>query len=191
MAGVSKTELTARGLLKHYLPTQKFAYQIRPTKKLGARPYQLLQAYLYNLELYGMEIDIFLPEWRVGIEVQGLQHYRPVEFFTRGDNQVFYDQQWRDSRKVQLCREQGVTLYHLDIFDLTQARFEPFIKQLMKDHGLLEQYRRTTSPRVLFVEAEKLSRAKFKPSSKKEETATPAPSDQMSFMQKFWRLLWS
>lgn len=162
MDRTSHLELTARGLFKHYLPQLTYAYNIRPTKKPGAKRWQVAQANKYGFDLDGLEGDIYIEEWRTIIELQGNQHKREVEFFTKGDNQVFQNQIERDSRKIALCRKQNISLYHAEIFDLLPYRFEPFIKQLMKEHGLYDKFNRTTPPRMLYAIADRLSHAKIK-----------------------------
>lgn len=159
MGRLSKTEAIARGLLRHYLPDATFAFSIRPTTKLGAKEYQITQARKYGFDLEGLEGDILIEEFRTIIEVDGIQHGRLTPHFHRKPHD-FESQLERDRRKIELCKAQGVELHKLDIFDLTQRRFEPFIRELCKRHGRFEHYRRTTPPRVLFVQAERLSRAR-------------------------------
>ncbi|MBF4459509.1 hypothetical protein [Pseudoclavibacter sp. VKM Ac-2867] len=53
-------------------------------------------------------LDIYLPDRNIGIEYQGIQHSRPVDFF--GGKEAFEDQQSRDSRKRHLCESNGMVL---------------------------------------------------------------------------------
>ncbi|WP_035536534.1 hypothetical protein [Halomonas alkaliantarctica] len=53
-------------------------------------------------------LDIYLPDHNIGIEYQGAQHMRPVEFF--GGQAAFEKQQERDRRKRVLCEANGCTL---------------------------------------------------------------------------------
>jgi hypothetical protein len=53
-------------------------------------------------------LDIFLPDYNVGIEYQGLQHAQPVTFF--GGDETFAAQQERDARKQALCLENDCIL---------------------------------------------------------------------------------
>lgn len=46
-------------------------------------------------------LDIYFPLRGIGIEYQGSQHQRPVEYF--GGEEAFKDQQRRDRRKMRLC----------------------------------------------------------------------------------------
>lgn len=53
-------------------------------------------------------LDIWIPELKIGIEYQGAQHDKPVEFF--GGQKAFDENLKRDARKRQLCKENGVKL---------------------------------------------------------------------------------
>lgn len=177
MGRLSRTEAIARGLLRHYLPNATFAFNIRPTTRPGAKSWQSAQARRFDIERQGLELDVYVPTWRTAFEIQGIQHGRPVDFFTKGDFQVFLDQQERDDRKVELCRKQSIELHALTIFDLCPEKFDPFIKRLMSKHGLYEQYRRTTPPRSLYVQAKKLADAK-------------AVGHQSQATRTVWQSLW-
>ena len=53
-------------------------------------------------------IDIYIPSKNIGIEYNGEQHYRPVDWF--GGNEGFLNQQKRDERKRDLCETNGLPL---------------------------------------------------------------------------------
>lgn len=53
-------------------------------------------------------LDIFLPDHDIGIEYQGVQHTKPVEFF--GGAEAFERQQDRDWLKRSLCESNGCAL---------------------------------------------------------------------------------
>lgn len=53
-------------------------------------------------------LDIYLPDYSIGIEYQGAQHSTPVEHF--GGDKAFELQQERDSRKLDICRQYGCVL---------------------------------------------------------------------------------
>jgi hypothetical protein len=67
-------------------------------------------------------LDIWIPELKIGIEYQGAQHDKPVEFF--GGQKAFEENLKRDERKRQLCKENGVKLievregYSIDVLIL-------------------------------------------------------------------------
>lgn len=53
-------------------------------------------------------LDIYLPDYSIGIEYQGAQHSNPVEYF--GGAKAFELQQERDARKLDICRQYGCVL---------------------------------------------------------------------------------
>ncbi|HEY9200756.1 MAG TPA: hypothetical protein VIQ81_04080 [Gammaproteobacteria bacterium] len=57
-------------------------------------------------ELEGMELDIYLPELRLGIEYQGKQHYKPVGHW--GGEEALRETKIRDRRKKRLCKQHGI-----------------------------------------------------------------------------------
>ena len=58
-------------------------------------------------------LDFYLPEINVGIEVQGIQHFIPIDAF--GGEKAYKECLERDKRKLELCKENNVNLiYYLD-----------------------------------------------------------------------------
>lgn len=55
-------------------------------------------------------IDIFIPELNVGIEVQGIQHFKPIDFF--GGDKVFEKTKIRDIKKYNKCVDNKVSLLY-------------------------------------------------------------------------------
>ena len=53
-------------------------------------------------------MDVFIPSISVGIEYQGVQHYKPIEYF--GGEEHFKHQQENDKKKRMLCKRNGVIL---------------------------------------------------------------------------------
>ena len=67
--------------------------------------------YQYHCDWLGLQSwDIYIPSLRIGIEYQGEQHYRPIEFF--GGMVDFQETQARDAKKADLCLKNGVKLIH-------------------------------------------------------------------------------
>ncbi|WP_411895724.1 hypothetical protein [Winogradskyella sp. A2] len=56
-------------------------------------------------------IDIWFPEHNLGIEYQGRQHYEAIDYF--GGEEAFLQNQERDKRKKQLCKENGALLFEV------------------------------------------------------------------------------
>ena len=53
-------------------------------------------------------VDIWLPEYKIGVEFHGEQHFRAVDFF--GGEEVFEKTKERDKRKIELFSENGASL---------------------------------------------------------------------------------
>ncbi len=168
----SRTEALGRSLFAHYLPFLKPQYNIRP------------EWLTWPVTGNRLELDIYYPEIKVAIELDGVQHGRPV-IGMQQDFAAFERQQARDLWKLEKCRELGITLYKLTIFDLTERRFPAKLRALLdvgkeyartqKSYGLCQlidgSVRMLGSAHVpghLFAEAEKLSRQKFRPPATKK-----------------------
>ena len=57
-------------------------------------------------------IDIFIKDYNVGIEYQGEQHFRPIEYF--GGEEAMLKCQERDLLKAKLCQANGLTLIYFN-----------------------------------------------------------------------------
>ncbi len=65
--------------------------------------------YQYQPDWLDMQsLDIYVPSLSIGIEYQGVQHYKPIEHF--GGEEHFLRQQENDRKKKQLCKEHDVEL---------------------------------------------------------------------------------
>lgn len=69
-----------------------------------------LQVYQhYSPAFLGMQhYDVYIPQHKIALEYQGVQHFRPIEYF--GGEQAFEKNQQRDQRKKDLSRQNGVSL---------------------------------------------------------------------------------
>lgn len=56
-------------------------------------------------------LDIYIPEYNIGIEYQGIQHQKPIDFF--GGEQSFKKGVERDERKKRLCEENECELIYV------------------------------------------------------------------------------
>jgi len=61
-------------------------------------------------QLSGYELDLYLPELRIGIEINGPTHYRPIYGAAR-----FERSQIVDALKKDLCAERGITLFSINV----------------------------------------------------------------------------
>lgn len=57
-----------------------------------------------------LELDFYLPQYNVGIECQGRQHFEEVKHFDDSDS--FQNRLERDKRKAKLCEEQNIKLLY-------------------------------------------------------------------------------
>lgn len=57
-----------------------------------------------------MSIDIFIPEYNIGIEYQGEQHFKPVKYF--GGEEKYLLNLKRDKLKYELCSNNGIKLFY-------------------------------------------------------------------------------
>lgn len=60
--------------------------------------------------LNGQSIDIFIPDINIGIEYQGIQHFKPVKYF--GGNKKFEYTILKDKEKYEKCKKNGVKLFY-------------------------------------------------------------------------------
>ena len=58
---------------------------------------------------YNLEIDCYNPELKLGVEYNGVQHYKFSKFFHK-NFEAFRNQQYRDLIKRSLCKEHGINL---------------------------------------------------------------------------------
>ena len=61
--------------------------------------------------LGGLELDVFVPELKLALEYQGIQHFEAVEHW--GGQEALEQLQARDEQKANRCRESGVALVHI------------------------------------------------------------------------------
>lgn len=57
----------------------------------------------------GSELDVFCPDLNLGIEINGICHYKPIY----GD-EVFNKIKQNDAKKAKVCEEKGIQLFVLD-----------------------------------------------------------------------------
>lgn len=60
--------------------------------------------------LNGLELDFYLPEYKVGVECQGIQHFKPITIF--GGDEAYSSLLERDVKKRELCDKNGIKLLY-------------------------------------------------------------------------------
>ena len=72
-------------------------------------------------------LDFYLPDYNVGIECQGEQHFFPVEHF--GGNKAFKNTLERDKRKIALCEKNGIKLLYFG----NVPNYDTFLGEVVHD----------------------------------------------------------
>ena len=57
-----------------------------------------------------LKIDFYLPDFNIAIECQGLQHFKPVDWF--GGIETFEETKKRDQLKKELCESNGIKILY-------------------------------------------------------------------------------
>lgn len=81
--------------------------------------------------LQGLELDIYIPSLKLGIEYQGQQHFMAIKAW--GGEKAFKDLQARDRRKAEICSSLGVTLIYVEYTDPITKRF---VSRQLTDAGI-------------------------------------------------------
>ena len=63
-----------------------------------------------NKWLGKQSLDFYLPKYNVGIECQGVQHFKPIDYF--GGEKSFLMTNKRDAKKMIKCKENGINLLY-------------------------------------------------------------------------------
>ena len=124
--------------------------QTSPKWKSEAQLYALVSSlypdaiYQYRCEwLHMQSLDIFVPSLSIGIEYQGIQHYKPIEHF--GGEDHFKQQQDNDRKKRELCKQNGVKLiewaYDQDISEAKLIEYIGDSKSLKSQDSFHTGYR--------------------------------------------------
>jgi hypothetical protein len=82
---------------------------------------------------YNMEIDCYNPELRLGVEYNGVQHYKYVPFFHR-NRDAFHNQKYRDELKRRMCKDHNITLIEVP-YNIQHEDIERYIISELSKHG--------------------------------------------------------
>ena len=103
--------------------------------------YQYTPSFLHG-KTSAQSIDFFLPDYNIGIEYHGRQHFIPIPKF--GGNEGFEKTKERDYRKHQKCQENGLTIYYLTFEKCdTSNYFSKVYTSLDELYGRIEQDKNT------------------------------------------------
>jgi hypothetical protein len=67
-----------------------------------------------------LELDFYLPYYNIGIECQGIQHFKPVDFTGKGKDWAFKSFKYiqnNDKIKKELCEQHDLPLYYINYND--------------------------------------------------------------------------
>ena len=75
----------------------------------------------YNKEILGkQELDIYIPQYKIAIEYQGKQHFKPVDFGGYGEDiaEILFSKNCkRDKRKKEICNKHHIKLFYFSDTD--------------------------------------------------------------------------
>lgn len=57
-------------------------------------------------------LDFYLPQYNIAIECQGVQHYKPIDFW--GGYKAFQERKIADENKFKLCNEHNIKILYFD-----------------------------------------------------------------------------
>jgi hypothetical protein len=80
-----------------------------------------------------LELDLYNPELKLCIEVNGKQHYQYTPYFHTSKDS-FYNQRYRDEMKKTKCRENGINYIEIP-YNIKLSELEKYIKIKCKDFG--------------------------------------------------------
>lgn len=75
----------------------------------------------------GLELDIYIEELKIGIEYQGIQHYKPVKHW--GGKESLIQLKERDARKKKLCEKLDIPLIY---FEYNDGLSDEFVLQKLR-----------------------------------------------------------
>lgn len=102
-------------------------------------------------------MDFFLPEYNIGIECQGEQHFRPVSVF--GGEEKYKQVLERDYRKRSICKQHGIKiLYYSDVKNIPNEFLKEYEISTSRDDFLhiLKNETKKGRPSTKAVDAESL-----------------------------------
>lgn len=111
----------------------KFIEEIFPNKIVRTRDRNTIKNPRTNAYL---ELDFYLPEINLAIELNGITHYKPIY-----GQDKFLRQQRNDELKRKLCKKQGITLIeipleegvHYDRYSIEHKRLKETINRFLDD----------------------------------------------------------
>lgn len=79
-------------------------------EKYGVVSYQYKEKFLHS-KTSSKTIDFYLPDYKIGVEYQGAQHFGPNKRF--GGEECYEIQHQRDLDKFKVCEENGIKMFYI------------------------------------------------------------------------------
>ena len=76
--------------------------------------------FIYNKKISNFRFDFLLPKQNIYIEYDGIQHFKPIEFF--GGINGYMDTIKRDIKKNQYCRKNNMNLIRISYWQYSQIK---------------------------------------------------------------------
>lgn len=101
------------------------------------RPFFKIRPDFLKNEVTGqnLEIDLYNDDLKLGIEVNGNQHYKFTPFFQKTEKD-FREQRYRDVIKKMLCKDNGITLIEVP-YRVGEDGIKPYIVHQLRLNGYL------------------------------------------------------
>lgn len=93
-----------------------------------------------------LTIDFYLPDFNIGIECQGEQHFIPVEYF--GGDDGLKEEIFRDELKNKLCLEHNIEIVYFIKKDSSTGNFNLENNKVFDDVDNLIKYIEETNGKI-------------------------------------------
>lgn len=84
--------------------------------------------------LHSLPFDFYLPNYNICIEYQGIQHYKPIEYF--GGQKSFESQILRDKIKEEYCKQNNISLFKIPYFANIEEELERLYNFIIKTKNI-------------------------------------------------------
>ena len=107
-------------------------YKLEKETKLFLTKHNIKFEFQKRFKWLGLQsLDFYLPDYNIGIECQGMQHFEPVDFTSKMTEEEkiykFKLQVERDKRKKELCEQNGIKLVYINYNEKNVEKIIKFI----------------------------------------------------------------
>lgn len=81
---------------------------------------------------YNLEIDCYNDELKIGVEYNGVQHYKYIPYFHK-NKEAFYNQKYRDELKRRMCKDNGIYLIEVP-YTVKIENIESYISKELRNY---------------------------------------------------------